>query len=63
MCYHVINFGEWEDFVRGLNIAANNGSVECQPHRTLVVTYQQLEAIKVAGLKYGNGPKTSRKSF
>jgi hypothetical protein len=60
MVYHIISFHVWDDFVRGLNTAADIGQVDCRPNRTIIVSDEQLKAIKEAKIQYDNG--TKRKS-
>lgn len=50
----IIRFHEWDEYVRGLNIAADRGSVTCKPEMTIIVTDDQKKAIERAGIEFDN---------
>ena len=50
--HFVIRFRKWEDYVRGLDIAASIGTVVCKPGMRIVVTPTQKASIERAGIEY-----------
>ena len=60
-CYYVVRFDNWKDYARGLTIAtANKQPVECQPDMTIVISGDQLNQLRQAGINYGSGAGISR---
>ncbi|MHA2339940.1 MAG: hypothetical protein ACXACX_21785 [Candidatus Hodarchaeales archaeon] len=49
-----IRFEAWDDFVKGLEIASDNGVVHCRPYQTIIISGEQIKAIKEAGISYSH---------
>ena len=44
----------WDDYVHGLNIAADRGSVSCKPRMTIIVNTDQKRVIEKGGIEFDN---------
>jgi hypothetical protein len=56
MWYHAIRFKVWDDFVHGLNQAADLGVVECQSGMIIVVSSMHLSLINEAEYRMTTDP-------